>query len=123
METGKTFSLIVRNVHLLGSRIDLTPHLPSGGPFQLLFEAENGSPLPVLILDRMDLRIFEGHPIPPPSPIGMTLAFFAFGLAIVLSILLALRYGWRLRRDRIQAWRRIATDDVRDLWQDLLRSN
>jgi len=106
LDGGKTFSPIARNVHLLGTRIDLTPYLSSGGAFQLLFEAENDSPSPVLVLDKMDLRIFEGRPTLPPSPLRMTLAFLAFGFSFVLltphwkralPLLLILSLGFFLR--------------------------
>ncbi|MFN3476460.1 MAG: glycosyltransferase family 39 protein, partial [Candidatus Methylomirabilales bacterium] len=83
VDAGRTFTTIAQNVNLLGSRIDLTPSLP-GGTFLLLFEAENRSPSPVLVLDKMDLRIFEGRPTLPPSHLRMTLAFFALGFSVVL---------------------------------------
>lgn len=106
LDGGKTFSPIVRNVHFLGSRIDLTPYLSLGGTFHLLFEAENNTPLPVLVLDKMDLRIFDRPPSPPPSPLRMTLAFLAFGFSFALltphwkrafPLLLLLSVGFFLR--------------------------
>ncbi|MBI3988609.1 MAG: glycosyltransferase family 39 protein [candidate division NC10 bacterium] len=84
LDAGRTFTTIARNVHFLGSRIDLTPYLPSDGVFLLLFEATNEAASPLLVLDKMDLRVFEGRPPMPPSPLLMTLAFLAFSLAIIL---------------------------------------
>ena len=84
LDSGATYVPVIQNVYLLGSRIDLTPFILNGGTFELLFEAENGSSSPVLVLDRMDLRIFETRPPEPPSLLRMTLAFFSLGLAFVL---------------------------------------
>ena len=106
LDGGRTFAPIAQNVHLLGRRIDLTPFMPSGGTFELLFEAENGSSSPVLVLDRMDLRLFERRPTLPPSPRQMSQAVLAFSFAIVLltpnwrrtlPLLLILSVGFFLR--------------------------
>lgn len=82
--SGRTFTAIAQNVHLLGGRIDLTPYLPSRGAFQLLFEATNDTASPVLVLDKMDLRVFECRPISPPTPPRMALALVGLGLPLVL---------------------------------------
>lgn len=83
-DAGRTYTNIAQNVLLLGNRLDLPAPPTSRGTFQLCFEAENGSSSPVLVLDKMDLRIFERRPTPPPSPLRMTLAFLCLGFAILL---------------------------------------
>jgi len=90
LDGGRVSATIVQNVHLLGSRIDLTPLMPDGGPFELSFEATNGSPSTVLVLDKMDLRVFETRPPEPPALLRMTLAFFSLGLVFVLFT-----YKWK----------------------------
>jgi len=75
---------IAHDVHLVGGRVDLTPYLPSGGVLELAFEATNGTASPVLVLDKMELRVFAGRPSEPPSPPVMTLAFLSLGVAVTL---------------------------------------
>ncbi len=84
LDSGATYIPVIQNVHLLGSRIDLTPFMLNGGTFELLFEAANDSPSTVLVLDRMDLRVFETRPPAPPPLLTMTLAFFSLGLPLIL---------------------------------------
>ncbi len=84
------FATIAKDIHLRGDRIDLTPYLPPGGAFELVFEAANdaGSALP--ILGDIKFRMFDGRPPVPPSPLGMTLGFLFSSIAIAL-----LSPGWK----------------------------
>ncbi len=90
LRASEVLTTIAEDVHLRGNRIDLTPYLPSGGAFDLVFDATNDTPSAFLLFDHMELRMFEGRPPVPPSPPGMLLGFLLCSSAIAL-----LTPGWK----------------------------
>jgi hypothetical protein len=76
---------IAEDVKLRGDRINLTPYLPSGGTFELVFDATNNGPSAFRLVAQMKFKMFEGRPPEPPSPPRMFLGFLLCSVAIALS--------------------------------------
>ncbi len=87
---SQVLTTIGEDVTLRGNRIDLAPYLPSGGVFELVFDATNDAASAFVLLDHMELRMFAGRPPEPPSPPRMFLGLLLCGLAIAL-----LTPGWK----------------------------
>jgi len=75
---------IAEDVRLRGDRINLTPYLPSGGAFELVFDATNDGPSAFRLVAQMKFKMFEGRPPEPPSPPRMFLGFLLCSVAIAL---------------------------------------